>query len=241
MLNLYNFQIMSKMENLTREQQLRYRLLHDCRFDHERARECFNFVMNDDGQQPCKPAPASPADGVYVIYESGDYMMVNPEEGVDLEDKVAYIGLVSGGAGMAIALRDAAPGPVTLTDGSDNCASEEADFRPDYQDAVQDWAGRENTYRLQKSGLNPAIQLKEDEYIPSLAQFYLMCLNRKAINEALELAGGEPLTANWYWSSTECSASIAWGLYFINGHARSYAKASGKNRVRPVSAFYFSL
>jgi hypothetical protein len=236
---MYNFQIMSKMENLTREQQLRYRLLHDCRFDRERARECFNFVMNDDGQQPCKPAPVSPADGVYVIYESGDYMMVNPEEGVDLEDKVAYIGLVSGGAGMAIALRDAAPDPVTLTDGNGNCASEEADFRPDYQDAVQDWAGRENTYRLQKSGLNPAIQLKEDEYIPSIAQLYLMCLNRKAINEALELAGGEPLTANWYWSSTEYSTGYAWYLGFNFGGAGLNAKAARKVRVRPVSAFIF--
>ena len=229
------------MENLTKEQRLRYSLLRDCRFDRERARECFNFIMDDDGQQPCKPAPVSPADGVYVIYESGDYMMVDPEEGVDLEDKVAYIGIVSGGAGMAIALRDAAPGPVALTDGNGNCASEKADFRPDYQDAVQDWAGRENTYRLQKSGLNPAICLKEDEYIPSLAQLYLMCLNRKAINEALELAGGEPLIESWYWSSTESSANNAWGLYFSNGYAGSNTKAAYKDRVRPVSAFYFNL
>ena len=229
------------MENLTKEQRLRYSLLRDCRFDRERARECFNFIMNDDGQQPCKPAPVSPADGVYVIYESGDYMMVDPEEGVDLEDKVAYVGIVSGGAGMAIALRDAAPGPVTLTDGNGNCASEKADFRPDYQDAVQDWAGRENTYRLQKSGLNPAICLKEDEYIPSLAQLYLMCLNRKAINEALELAGGEPLIESWYWSSTEYSASRAWTLSFGSGGAYYNTKATDKLRVRPVSAFYFNL
>ena len=229
------------MENLTKEQRLRYSLLRDCRFDRERARECFNFIMNDDGQQPCKPAPVSPADGVYVIYESGDYMMVDPEEGVDLEDKVAYVGIVSGGAGMAIALRDAAPGPVTLTDGGGNCASEKTDFRPDYQDAVQDWAGRENTYRLQKSGLNPAIRLKEDEYIPSLAQLYLMCLNRKAINEALELAGGELLMEDWYWSSTEYSAGSAWALYFSNGYAGGTAKAANKSRVRPVSAFYFNL
>ena len=229
------------MENLTKEQRLRYSLLRDCRFDRERARECFNFIMNDDGQQPCKPASVSPADGVYVIYESGDYMMVDPEEGVDLEDKVAYIGIVSGGAGMAIALRDAAPSPVTLTDGNGNCASEKADFRPDYQDAVQDWAGRENTYRLQKSGLNPAIHLKEGEYIPSLAQLYLMCLNRKAINEALELAGGEPLMEDWYWSSTESSASYAWYLRFINGRANNNSKATLKCRVRPVSAFYFNL
>ena len=230
------------MENLlTKEQQLRYNILCDCSFNSKRARECFNFIMNNDEQQPCKPAPVRPADGVYVIYESGDYMMVNPEVGVDLEDKAAYIGIVSGGAGMAIALRDAAPSAVTLTDGNGNCASEKADFRPDYQDAVQDWAGRENTYRLQKSGLNPAICLKEGEYIPSLAQLYLICLNRKAINEALELAGGEPLIESWYWSSTEYSANYAWALYFGNGGALNNAKATGKGRVRPVSAFYFNL
>ncbi len=230
------------MENLTKEQRLRYRLLHDCKFDREMAKECFNFVMGVDGQQPCKPAPVSPADGVYVIYESGDYMMVNPEEGVDLEDKVAYVGIVSGGAGMAIALRDAAAEPVTLTDGrSGQCVSEVTDFRPDYEDAVQDWAGRENTYHLQKEGLNPAIQLKAEEYIPSLAQLYLMCQNRKAINEALELAGGEPLTDGRYWSSTEYSAYYAWGLNFYDGGAYGNAKAAGKGRVRPVSAFYFNL
>lgn len=43
-------------------------------------------------------------------------------------------------------------------------------------DAVQDWQGKQNTEHLQAVGLNPAIQLRDGEYIPTLAELYLICL-----------------------------------------------------------------
>ena len=103
-------------------------------------------------------------------------------------------------------------------------------------DAVQDWDGKGNTERLKQIGLNPAIQLKDGEYIPTLAELYLICLNRKAINAAMRFVGGQEL-AGWYWSSTEYSATSAWCLYLGDGGADDFTKASGTARVRPVSAF----
>ena len=103
-------------------------------------------------------------------------------------------------------------------------------------DAVQDWDGKGNTERLKQIGLNPAIQLKDGEYIPTLAELYLICLNRKAINAAMRFVGGQEL-AGWYWSSTEYSATTAWLLNLGYGSAYDTTKATTANRVRPVSAF----
>lgn len=86
------------------------------------------------------------------------------------------------------------------------------------------------------TGLNPAIQLKEGEYIPTLAELYLICLNRRAINAAMRFVGGQELSG-WYWSSTESSATYAWILNLYNGSADYYTKATYTRRVRPVSAF----
>ena len=105
-----------------------------------------------------------------------------------------------------------------------------------YMDAVQDWDGKGNTERLKQIGLNPAIQLKDGEYIPTLAELYLICLNRKAINAAMRFVGGQEL-AGWYWSSTESSATYAWYLNLSGGFASTSPKATYTGRVRPVSAF----
>ena len=95
---------------------------------------------------------------------------------------------------------------------------------------------RGNTERLKQIGLNPAIQLKDGEYIPTLAELYLICLNRKAINAAMRFVGGQEL-AGWYWSSTEYSATGAWSFYLDDGSAGYFTKATNAGRVRPVSAF----
>ena len=103
-------------------------------------------------------------------------------------------------------------------------------------DAVHDWDGKGNTERLKQIGLNPAIQLKDGEYIPTLAELYLICLNQKLINEAMRFVGGQELKG-WYWSSTEYNATNAWNLYISNGHAYRNTQSMIKYRVRPVSAF----
>ena len=102
---------------------------------------------------------------------------------------------------------------------------------------MQDCDGETNTQHLRKIGLNPQIKLKDGEYIPSLGELYIICLNQYAINEALKFVGGQPLAKDWYWSSTESSAANAWGLILYDGTAINGTKAASKYRVRAVSAF----
>lgn len=75
-------------------------------------------------------------------------------------------------------------------------------------------------------------------WLPSLGELMMIYANMRKINYALSLINGATqLAETWYWSSTESSATYAWGLYLSNGYADGYAKAANQGRVRPVSAF----
>ena len=56
----------------------------------------------------------------------------------------------------------------------------------------------------------------------------------------MSFVGGQEMKG-WYWSSTEYSATTAWGLNLYDGFADTSAKATGTFRVRPVSAFFINL
>ena len=75
-------------------------------------------------------------------------------------------------------------------------------------------------------------------WLPSLGEMFMIYANMTKINYALSLIDGATLLVeNWYWTSTESSASYAWTLHLYTGHMGGNTKASGKARVRPVSAF----
>ena len=76
-------------------------------------------------------------------------------------------------------------------------------------------------------------------WLPSLGEMMMIYANMTKINYALSLiSGATPLQENWYWTSTESSATYAWHLYLNDGFALgSNTKASDAGRVRPVSAF----
>ena len=75
-------------------------------------------------------------------------------------------------------------------------------------------------------------------WLPSLGEMFMIYANMTKINYALSLIDGATLLVeNWYWTSTEFSASYACNLYLDYGYMGSDAKASSKSRVRPVSAF----
>ena len=77
-------------------------------------------------------------------------------------------------------------------------------------------------------------------WLPSLGELMMMYANMRKINYALSLiTGATQLAETWYWSSTECSAYTAWYLSFYSGDANGTTKATGKGRVRPVSAFLY--
>lgn len=171
------------------------------------------------------------SDGVYIITENNQIIPFN--RSFCLTERAAYIGLVQGNHSIAIALYDVSWSKITLTSKKDNGQGHYIDS---YMDAAQDWQGKKNTEHLQAVGLNPAIQLKEGEYIPALADLYLICLNRKAINAAMRFVGGQELGC-WYWSSTEFSTDYAWYLDLSNGIAGNHTKASPAFRVRLVKQF----
>ena len=187
------------------------------------------------GDEAKKQEPASDrlADGVYLIDTKGNAVRYDGED-TETTNDTAYIGIVQGSHSVAISLHDVSEDEITLT--VKESKKDHGGYKDSYMDAVQDWDGKGNTERLKQIGLNPAIQLKDGEYIPTLAELYLICLNRKAINAAMRFVGGQEF-AGWYWSSTEYSATDAWSLYLDGGLADNFTKASGPCRVRPVSAF----
>ena len=225
------------MENLSAAAETRFYLLKENKFNVESARKCWDFVCNED----CKIAADADAqkdtrlaDGIYLIDAFGN-ATVFAGDNTATHNETKYIGIIQGNHGVAVALHDAADGEyVTLTNAQDNGGG---NYIKNHAKAVQDWCGVANTVHLKAIGLNPDIKLEDSEYIPTLAELYLICLNREALNDALSYVGGDEIDADWYWTSTVYSATNAWGLYLYDGYAYHNTKAASKGRVRPVSAF----
>lgn len=77
-------------------------------------------------------------------------------------------------------------------------------------------------------------------WLPSEGELMCIYANMRKINYALSLIeGATQLAEDWYWSSTERSATYAWFLHFTNGFATGNSKATNQGRVRPVSAFIY--
>ena len=77
-------------------------------------------------------------------------------------------------------------------------------------------------------------------WLPSLGEMMMIYANMTKVNYALSLINGaDQLQENWYWTSTEYSATGAWGLRLSNGYVNSITKASNTLRVRAVSAFLY--
>lgn len=222
------------METINDAMQVRMTLLKETGYNVETAQKCWDFVRGGDEAKKQEPASDRLADGVYIIDTKGNAVRYDGEDTECVND-TAYIGIVQGSHSVAISLHDVSEDEITLTSKKDDGKGHYIDS---YMDAVQDWQGKKNTEHLQAVGLNPAIQLKDGEYIPTLAELYLICLNRKAINAAMRFVGGQEL-AGWYWSSTESSATYAWLLNLNYGNAYYGTKATATGRVRPVSAFLY--
>ncbi len=221
------------MEAINDAMQVRMTLLKETGYNVETAQKCWDFVSGGDEAKKQEPASDRLADGVYLIDTKGNAVRYDGED-TETTNDTAYIGIVQGNHSVAISLHDVSEDEITLTSKKDDGKDHYIDS---YMDAVQDWQGKKNTEHLQAVGLNPAIQLKDGEYIPTLAELYLICLNRKAINAAMRFVGGQELKG-WYWSSTEYSATHAWNLNLYDGYANYWGpKAAYAYRVRPVSAF----
>nr|WP_298672422.1 hypothetical protein [uncultured Prevotella sp.] len=202
--------------------------------DVENAQKAYDFVMADSKEPANQATPSEMADGIYLIKKTGKPVLFAP--GCNKKDCVA-VGIKLGSKSIAVALKDAADGEgITLTDSKDE--TDYGGYKGNYLDATADWDGKKNTEHLKEIGLNKGIKLEAGQYIPAVGEMYLIYLHRKALNEALEAVGGEPITGDWYWTSTERDSSYAWDLYLGGGGLDNWSdKATNSSRVRAVSAF----
>ena len=169
--------------------------------------------------------------GVYVAYESGDvrkYEKGLPKEGI------MQVGIIVDGHAFGVTGKD--KGEFPLVKDIDKCPENHPLYRPRECDALMDWDCIERTKHIQEVGTD--IPLEDGEYIPSLPMLVAMChYANKGLNDALVLAGGEPLDMDeWYWSSTEYNRTYARYVYFSTGSANYTGKYNG-NVVRAVTEF----
>lgn len=218
--------------NLTASQMFKYELLKWCgRVDEAIA--SYDFVMNykENDKQPSEQP-----DGIYFVLHGGKKIHAKENPARLVVADCIGIGVKLGGMGLVVATEDEADGEeITLTSAKDTTTN--GVYYPSYIDALSDLNGQQNTEHLKEIGLNSRIHLDGGWHIPSLGEMYFILLNLKAINQALAYAGKNPLKADWYWTSTEASATNAWYLYLYNGYANSSTKASNQGYVRAVSAF----
>lgn len=213
------------MCKLTNEQMLRYFIFKDCGFDEEIAKKSYDFVMGNEPKPESKPTTEL-ADGIYLMYEKHAVMFTGQEVSAQ---GCTGVGVKFGGKSLVVVLNDISDDDIELTTKQGGTR-----FITNYHQAAEDMDGKAATDDI-RDILNMGIA--DDEYIPSLGELYFMLAHFTQINAALEAVGGEPLHDDWYWSSTQYSATIAWYLYLNGGYAGSNPKATYQYRVRPVSAF----
>ena len=175
-------------------------------------------------------------DGIYLVFEGGEFDLYKPGQVTEAQKQNCIgVAVKLGGKSICVSLFDMARGEeITLTAGKDTTGWD--GYKDNTLDAGADWDGKGNTEHLKAVGLNPEITLLGGQFIPSVAQWRFICLFRKELNQALAELGGNEL-AGWYWTSTEFSATGAWNLGLSNGRMNTGTKASGRGRVRAVSAF----
>ena len=218
------------MCKLTNEQMLRYFIFKDCGFDEEIAKKSYDFVMGNRPEPQPESKPATElADGIYLMYGKTAVPYTGYEVSKDGKEGCTGIGVKFGGKSLVLTLFDIGDDdrPLTTKPGGKR-------FITDYHEAAEDMDGMTATNDI-RDILNMGIS--DDEYIPSLGELYFILAHFTQINAALKAVGGKPLLSDWYWSSTEYSATNAWGLNLNLGGANRYTKAANQLRVRPVSAF----
>ena len=218
------------MCKLTNEQMLRYFIFKDCGFDEEIAKKSYDFVMgNEPEPQPESKPTTELADGIYLMYGKTAVPYTGQELSENDKHGCTGIGIKFGGKSLVLALTDISDNDIELTTQQGGTR-----FITSYHHAAEDMDGKTATDDI-RDILNMSIA--DDEYIPSLGELYFMLAHFTQINAALEAVGGEPLRNDWYWSSTQYSATHAWYLNLGDGTAGYFTKAANQYRVRPVSAF----
>jgi hypothetical protein len=197
-------------------------------------------------------------DGVFIMFHrnNDDYpLAVKPHKWASYQGsgEIAEGVLVVEGGKMLVV----APTEATLT-WSSAAVSAGGKTTTDRLTALDDWAGKTSTaeqvkhsecnttsyapgfcHAYSRANANGKGLTAGRWWLPSLGELMMIYANMRKINYALSLINGATqLAETAYWSSTECSATLAWYLYLGYGGASSWGtKATYQYRVRPVSAF----
>lgn len=203
-------------------------------------------------------------DGIFIMYHrrSDNYpLMVKPYKWASLQNSGEIadgVVVVEGGKILVVAPTES----TSKLTWSSAAISGGGTTTTDRVTAMNDWSGKANTAAIIEASKAEAITNTAQYapgycnlysranangngltagkwWLPSLGEMFMIYANMTKINYALSLiTGATQLVEDWYWTSTEISAAIAWGLNlgvgFTNGW---FAKASYAGRVRAVSAF----
>ena len=190
-------------------------------------------------------------DGVYILHETLGVKMVKGWDSKN-NDGVVGILLVEGDHKIVVALEDS---PKNLHWST----KREIVNQPveELEDAESDFNGEYYCQKLNSPDF-PAVyyclsykKRGRSWYLPSSGELWLIYRHLEEIQNALETVGGHKLVTTWddgvpvYWSSTECSATLAnanstlaWTLGLNGGGLLSRStKVIGTLKVRPVSKF----
>ena len=203
-------------------------------------------------------------DGIFIMYhcKSDDYpLMVKPNKWTNLQNSGEIadgVVVVEGGKILVVAPTES----TSKLTWSSAAISGGGTTTTDRVTAMNDWNGKASTAKIiaasnasavtntaqyapgycnlySRANANGKGLTAGKWWLPSLGEMFMIYANMTKINYALSLiSGATQLVEDWYWTSTEDSATYAWGLYLYGGSTGSwYAKASDTYRVRAVSAF----
>lgn len=186
-----------------------------------------------DGSFIClDEAPATALeDGVYLIYKDDTFCKFSPDA---YKDGLNRVGLVHAGHAFCVDLHE--KGRFQLLRDNVRCERESPFYVESECEALNAWGCVEQTKRIQALGTD--IPLAEGEYLPALPMLVAMRYwAERGLNDALEFAGGEPLSmGSGHWSATEYYSGIAWYVSFGSGNVYTGYKYGGYV-ARAVTAF----
>ena len=197
----------------------------------EEDTEISSLTAGAMNERPAAGAAGTVADGIYVVYEDGYYELFTSENDKEGHGGIKYIGVSYDGHAWCVSLKNLGEWPL-VTD-AEKCP-EESKFYCTECEGLIDWEFMERTKHIQEIGTD--IPLEDGEYLPSLPMLVVMCAMKKIINEAIEYAGGEPMTDDYHWSCTEFNRTLARLVGFHNGYA-TYDSKCISLVVRAVAAF----